>query len=56
MEAGHYCGHAVDQLETEPEIDQHAEHGPENGSRGLRLQLVPDGGAHAIHLDAGIVE
>ena len=52
VEAGHHGSHPVNQLETEPEIDQHAEHGVERGQRGLPLQLVAHRGAHHIHLHA----
>ena len=60
MEAGHHSSHAVDQLEAEPEVDQHAEcdelprHMPvlanEGNVQGFGLKLMAHGGADHVHI------
>ena len=58
VEAGHHRGHAVDQLKTEPEINQHAEHGVQGGQCRLPLQLLAHGGTDHIdrHAVCGLKE
>ena len=53
VEAGHHCGHAVNQLKAKPEVDQHARHGVERGQAGLLLKLLAHRGAHHLHIAHG---
>ena len=54
VEAGHHRSHAINQLEAEPEIDEHAEHGIERGQRRLLLELVAHRGPHHVDFHSGV--
>src|ERR1035438_5181960 len=44
VEASNNGGYAVNQLEAEPEVDQHAQHGVKGGQGSLALELAAHGG------------